>query len=69
MRACIITKGADATILPQLSSGDLTAVQLRLTLAGGTHRNVIVGSVYMPCDSDYMPPQEEVKKLVAYASN
>ena len=33
---CIITKGADATLLPQLSCGDLMAVQLRLRLVDGT---------------------------------
>jgi hypothetical protein len=35
-RTCIITKGVDATLLPQLSCGDLTAVQLRLTPVDGT---------------------------------
>jgi hypothetical protein len=32
-RACIITKGADAALLPQLSSCDLTAVPPRLKFA------------------------------------
>jgi hypothetical protein len=56
-------------LLPQLSSGNLRAVQLRLMLASGIHRDVIVGSVYMPYNSENVPPQEDVDKLVAYASN
>jgi hypothetical protein len=28
-----------------------------------------MGSVYIPYNSEDLPPQEEVKKLVAYASN
>ena len=63
-RTCIITKGVDATRLPQLSSGDLTAAQLRLILEDGTHRDVIIGS-----DSEDLPPQEEIKSLVAYAKD
>ena len=42
-RTRIITKGTDVTVFPQLSCGDLTAAQLRLTVVDGTHRNVIVG--------------------------
>jgi hypothetical protein len=38
-------------------------------LAGGIYRDMIVGSAYMPYDSEDLPPQEEIKKLVAYASN
>jgi hypothetical protein len=38
-------------------------------LASGVQRDMIVGSVYMPYDSEDLPPQEEVKKLVAYTSN
>ena len=69
IRAYTITKGGDVTLLLQLSSGDLTAVQLRFMLASGTYRHVIVGSVYVPYNSDDLPPQEEVKKFVACASN
>jgi hypothetical protein len=68
-RTCIITKGADATLLPQLSCGDFTAVQLRLTLVDGTHRDVIIGSAYMPYDSEDLPPHEEINSLVAYAKD
>jgi hypothetical protein len=69
IRACIISKSAAATLLPQLSSSDLTAVQLRLMLASGIHRDVIVGSVYVAYDSENLPPYKEVKTLAAYASN
>jgi hypothetical protein len=46
--AFIITKGVDAILLPQVSSGDLTTVYLRLMMAVGTYRDVIVELVYMP---------------------
>jgi hypothetical protein len=65
-RTCIITKGVDATLLPQLSCGDLTAVQLRLKLMDGIYRDVKIGSAYMPYDSEDLRPQEEIKRLVAY---
>ena len=68
-RTCIITKGVDATLLPQLSCGDLTAVQLRFKLMDGIYRDVIIGSAYMPYDSEDLPPQEEIKRLVAYAKD
>jgi hypothetical protein len=42
---------------------------MRLMLASGIHRDMILGSVYIPYNSEDLPPQEEVKKLVAYASN
>jgi hypothetical protein len=67
-RTCIITKGVDATLSPQLSC-DLTAVQLRFKLMDGIYRHVIIGSAYMPYDSEDLPPQEEIKKLVAYAED
>jgi hypothetical protein len=68
-RTCIIIKGVDATLLPLLSCGDLTAVQLRLKLMDGIYRDVIIGSAYMPYDSEDLPPQEEIKSLVAYAKD
>jgi hypothetical protein len=68
-KTCIITKGVDATLLPQLSCGNLTAAQLRLKLVDGTHRNMIIGSAYMPYDSEDLPPQEEIKSLVVYAKD
>jgi hypothetical protein len=56
-------------LLPQLSCGDPTVVQLKDTLVSGIHTDVIVGSAYMLYDSEDMPPQEEIKKVVAYANN
>jgi hypothetical protein len=61
-RTGIITKGVNATLLTQLSCGDLTAPQLRLTLEDGTYRDMIIGSAYMPYDSEDLPPQEEIKE-------
>lgn len=48
IRTCVIIKCTDADLLPQISSGDLTVVQLTLMLATGMHWDVIVGSAYMP---------------------
>jgi hypothetical protein len=44
-RACIITKCSDVTLLPQLICGDLAAAQLRLKVASGQDRDMVVGSV------------------------
>jgi hypothetical protein len=68
-RTCIITKGVEATLLPQLSCGDLMAAQLRHTLVDGIRRDVIIGSAYMPYDSEDLPPQEQIKSLVTYAKD
>jgi hypothetical protein len=38
-------------------------------LVSGTYRDMIVGSVYMPHDSEDLPPHEEIKKLAEYASS
>lgn len=68
-RARIITKGTDATLLLWLSSGDLATVQLMLKPANGMYRDMTVGSVYMPYNVEDLAPQQEAKKLVAYANN
>jgi hypothetical protein len=47
--------GADATLLPQLSFGDLTVVQLRLMLASGMHRDVTVVSACLAIQSTCHP--------------
>jgi len=65
-RTCVITKGLNATFLPQLSGEDLTAIQLRINLENGRFLDVLVGSAYMAYDSKEHPPLL-VKKLVAYA--
>jgi hypothetical protein len=61
LKASTANNGFYATLLPQLSCGDLMSVQLRLTLADGTHRDVVVGSVYMP--SEDLQSQEEIKEF------
>jgi hypothetical protein len=33
------------------------------------HKDVIIGSAYMPYDSEDLPPQEEIKSLVAYVKD
>ncbi|XP_032689122.1 uncharacterized protein LOC116852664 [Odontomachus brunneus] len=53
--------------MPQFSNGDITVVQVRLNLDEGTHRDVLMGSVYMPYDAKNLPPQREVKELMKYA--
>jgi len=44
IRTCIAVKGLNAIFMSQLSNGNNTVVQLRLNLAGGGHRYVLVGS-------------------------
>jgi len=67
IRTCIAIKGLNAVFMPQFSSGDITVIQLKLNLTEGRHRDVLVGSVYMPYDAKDLPPPEEVKKLVTHA--
>jgi len=67
IRTCIAIKGLNAVFMPQLSSGDITVIQLRLNLTEGRHRDVLVGSVYMPYDAKDLPPPKEVKELVTHA--
>ncbi|XP_024888738.1 uncharacterized protein LOC112465430, partial [Temnothorax curvispinosus] len=66
-RACIVAKGLDACLLPQFSDGDLVAVRLKLNTDDGEVRDLIVGSVYMPYDSEELPPQRNMIELVTYA--
>ncbi|XP_024881916.1 uncharacterized protein LOC112461076 [Temnothorax curvispinosus] len=66
-RACIVAKGLDACLLPQFSDGDLVAVRLKLNTDDGGVRDLIVGSVYMPYDSEELPPQRNMIELVTYA--
>jgi hypothetical protein len=69
IRACIITKGTDATLLPQFSCGDLVDTQLKLKQANGIDSDVIMESLCMPHDSRNLPPQEKVKTLVAHVKD
>ncbi|XP_032685834.1 uncharacterized protein LOC116850996 [Odontomachus brunneus] len=67
IRTCIVTKSLNAILMPQFSNGNITVVQVRLNLDEGTHRDVLMGSVYMPYDAKDLPPQREVKELMKYA--
>jgi hypothetical protein len=69
IRACIITKQTDATLLLQFGCGDLVVIQLKLKPVNGTDRHVIMVSVNMPHDSRDLPIQEEVERLVAHVNN
>ncbi|XP_043464492.1 uncharacterized protein LOC122499952 [Leptopilina heterotoma] len=60
-RACILTKGVNATPLLDLCSGDLMVVVTNLEGIGKT----VVGSAYFPYDNKNNPPIE-VRRLVDY---
>jgi len=65
-RACIVaSKNLDILPLPQLSSKDAAAVQLRHKI-GGKERTVVLASVYLPGNSRELPPSAEMKKIVDY---
>jgi hypothetical protein len=44
-------------------------MQLKIKLANAVDKDVIVGSLCMPYDSGDLPPQEEVKRLVAHVKD
>ncbi|XP_020297157.1 uncharacterized protein LOC109861770 [Pseudomyrmex gracilis] len=67
VRSCILVKGLNAIFLPQLSSEDLTVINVRVKLAEEKNMEVLIWSVYMSYDSTDPPLHEEVKNLVAYA--
>jgi hypothetical protein len=69
IRAWIISKGTDATLLPQFSCGDLVVIQLKIKQGNGIDSDVIVGSLYLPHDSRDLPPQEKVKRLMTHVKD
>jgi len=69
IRACIISKGTDATLLPQFGCGDLAVIQPKIKKADGIDSDMTVGSLYLPHDSRDLPPQEKVKRLVTYVKD
>jgi hypothetical protein len=69
IRACIITKGNDTTLLPQFSCGELVVIQLKIKQANGINSDMNVGSLYMPHDSRDLHPQERVKKQVTHVKD
>jgi hypothetical protein len=69
IRACIITKQSDATLLPQFGCFDHVIIQLKLEPVNEIERDVIMGSVHMLHDSRDLPIQEECVRLLAYVNN
>jgi len=67
LRTCIAAKGLNITFLLQLSSEDLTVVQTSINLEEGMTMDLFIESAYMPYDSCDLPPQDNVKNLVAHA--
>ncbi|XP_029157210.1 uncharacterized protein LOC114929713 [Nylanderia fulva] len=66
-RTCIPTKGLTATFMPQLSCEDFTVVRTKLNLLTGESLDVLLGSAYMPYDSENPPPQAEFRNVIDYA--
>jgi hypothetical protein len=69
IKACIISKETDATVLPQFGCGDLAVIQLKIKKADGIDSDMTVGSLYLPHDSRDLPPQENVKRLATYVKD
>jgi hypothetical protein len=69
IRACIVSKGTDATLLPQFSCGHFVARQLKIKQANGINSDMTVGSLYMPHDSRDLPPPEKVKRVVTHVKD
>jgi len=67
--ACIITKGNDATLLPQFRCGDLVVIQLKIKQGNGIGSDMIVGSLYLSHDLRDLPPQEKLKRLVTHVKD
>lgn len=61
-RACLTVKGLDATILPELCSRDLVAVEIGMDEAG-MRRRMIISSAYFPHGEDGPPPHMVIKLL------
>lgn len=68
IRACI-SKGTDATLLPQFSCGDLVVIQLKIKQANGIDSDMTVGSLYLSHDSRDMSPQEKVDRLMTHVKD
>ena len=63
-RTCIVVTGAvQAKMLVQLTSRDMTAVKITISV-GGENRNAVIGSVYLPYDAQEPPPSKELVNLV-----
>ena len=66
-RACIISKGIEVSRLPQFCTEDQTAVELEVVLEKGGIKRIVLGSVYMPYDSQDPPPSNELINLISAA--
>ncbi|XP_032687589.1 uncharacterized protein LOC116851864 [Odontomachus brunneus] len=67
IRACIAVKGITITFMPQLSCKDLVVIQTKINIGEQKTLEVLIGSAYMLYDSMEPPPQDEIRRLVAYA--
>jgi len=63
-RTCIVVTGAaQAKMLVQLTSRDVTTVKITISV-GEVNRDVVMGSVYLPYDAQEPPPSKELVNLV-----
>ncbi|XP_018403024.1 PREDICTED: uncharacterized protein LOC108779950 [Cyphomyrmex costatus] len=67
IRTRIAIKGLNAIFMSQLSDGDTTVIRTRLEYDEDRHLDLLIGSVYMPYDSQEEPPPKRVRELVFYA--
>ena len=67
IRTCIIIKGIHALFIPQVSTGDHTVIQARIPTEQDQDIQVVIGSIYMPYDSDDLPPSTEVVNILQFA--
>ena len=66
-RACVIVNDPNVSVLalPHLTSRDVATVQLDFKL-DGRMRSVLAASVYLPFDSDTLPPSHFMQLVVQY---
>jgi hypothetical protein len=62
VRSCIFVKNhINALLLLEFCSRDATTVRIT---GGGDCGELIVASVYLPCDADKLPPAKEMKDII-----
>lgn len=59
---CIVAKGFNAILMPQLSCGDFTVIRLSLNLVENKRLELLIGSVDMSYDNTELLPQRERSK-------
>ncbi|XP_018399991.1 PREDICTED: uncharacterized protein LOC108777564 [Cyphomyrmex costatus] len=67
IRTYIVTKGLNAIFMSQLSDGDTTVIRTRVDYDEDKFLDLLIGSAYMPYDSQEEPPPRNVRELVSYA--